>query len=108
METLKINVYDDNDNVVKVCEAKPIDLKFGAIRSIMKLLKVDDINDTGELLKAVYNTWNQLTTILCDCFPEMTDEDFDNVKLNELIPTVVAVLKLSFTKILEIPSDSKN
>ena len=108
METLKINVYDDDDNVIKTCDAQPIDLKFGAIRSIMKLLKVDDIENTGELLKAVYNAWDQLTVILGKCFPDMLDEDFDNVKLSELLPVVIKILKLSFNKILEVPNDSKN
>lgn len=108
METLKINVYDDSDNVVKTCEAKPVDLKFGAIRSIMKLLNVDNLDNTAELLKAVYGAWDQLTEILEKCFPDMNDKDFDNVKLSELIPVVVTILKLSFGKVLEIPSDSKN
>ena len=108
MDTLKINVYDDNDNIVKTCEAKPVDLKFGAVRSIMKLLKVDDINNTAELLKAVYGAWDQLTSILGKCFPDMEDKDFDNIKLAELMPVMIAILKLSFGKILEIPSDSKN
>lgn len=108
METLKINVYDDNDKVVKTCEAKPVDLKFGAIRSIMKLLNVDDLDNTAELLKVVYNAWEQLTAILSKCFPDMEESDFDNVRLAELIPVVITILKLSFGKVLEIPNDSKN
>lgn len=108
METLKINVYNDNDEVVKTCEAQLIDLKFGAIRSIMKLLNVDNIENTGELLKAVYNAWDQLTVVLEKCFPDMNDSDFDNVKLSELIPVLITILKLSFGKVLEIPNDSKN
>lgn len=108
METLKINVYDDNDNIVKTCEAQVIDLKFGAIRSIMKLLNVDDLDNTAELLKVVYNAWEQLTAILSKCFPDMKESDFDNVRLAELIPVVITILKLSFGKVLEIPNDSKN
>lgn len=108
METLKINVYDDNDKVVKTCEANPVDLKFGAIRSIMKLLNVDDLDNTAELLKVVYNAWEQLTAILSKCFPDMEESDFDNVRLAELIPVVITILKLSFGKVLEIPNDSKN
>jgi hypoxanthine phosphoribosyltransferase len=103
-----INVYDENDNVIKTSEATEATIKFGAIRSLMKLLNVDDINDTGELLKTIYKAWEELTKILSKCFPDMTDEDWDNVKLNELVPVVVQILKDSFSEILTIPNDSKN
>lgn len=103
-----INVYDNENKVVKTCSAVDASLKFGAIRSIMKLLKIDDINDTGALLKVIYDAWEQLTDILTQCFPDMTESDWDNVRLDELVPVVVGILKVSFGKILTIPSDSKN
>lgn len=105
---MKLNVYGKDNEVVKTCEAKEIDLKFGTIRSLMKLLKIDDINDTGELLKVVYSAWDQLVEVLEDVFPDMEEEDWDNVKLNELIPTILAILKSSFAQILTIPTDPKN
>lgn len=104
----EIKVYDNENNVIKTCKAIDAQLKFGAIRSIMKLLNIDDINDTGELLKTIYNAWEQLTAILSQCFPEMEEDDWDNVKLDELVPVVVGILKASFGKILTIPNDSKN
>lgn len=108
MEDLILRVYDDENNVVKEAKAGLVELKFGSIRSLMKLLNIEDITDTAELLKTVYAAWEQLTKILNGCFPEMTDEDWDNVKVNELIPVLVDILKYSFTQILSIPTDSKN
>lgn len=105
---LILNAYDENDNVTKTCEAQVIDLKFGTIRSIMKLLNVDNIEDTTTLLNTVYGAWDQLTQILSGCFPEMEDDDWDNVKLNELLPVLVEILKSTFAQILTIPKDSKN
>lgn len=105
---IKLNVYDDENNIVKTATAEVMELKFGSIRSLMKLLKVDDINDTAQLLKVVYGAWEQLTKILNSCFSDMTDEDWDNVKVSELIPVLVAILKYSFTQMLSIPTDSKN
>lgn len=105
---LKLNVYDDENNVVKTATAEVTELKFGSIRSLMKLLKVDDINDTAQLLKVVYGAWEQLTKILNGCFPDMTDEDWDNVKISELVIVLVTILKYSFTQMLSIPTDSKN
>lgn len=105
---LKLNVYDDENNVVKTATAEVMELKFGSIRSLMKLLNIDDINDTAQLLKVVYGAWEQLTKILNSFFPEMTDEDWDNVKVSELVIVLVAILKYSFTQMLSIPTDSKN
>lgn len=105
---LKLNVYDDENKVVKTATAEVMELKFGSIRSLMKLLNVDNIDDTAQLLKVVYGAWDQLTKILNSCFPDMTDEDWDNVKVSELVVVLVTILKYSFTQMLSIPTDSKN
>lgn len=107
MNDLKINVYDDEDNIIKTSEAKLIDLKFGVIRKLMKLLNVDNIDNSVELLKTVYSAWEQVTKILNSCFPDMTDDDWDNVKAAELLPVLVSVLKYSFTQMLTIPTDKE-
>ena len=105
---LTINVYDDEGNVIKTCEAVSVKLKFGAIRSLMELLNVENIENSTELLKTIYSAWEELITILNKCFPEMEYEDWDNVELNELIPVTVDILKYSFGEILNIPRNSKN
>lgn len=108
MGELILNVYDDEDKVVKTSKAEIIDLKFGSIRRLMKLLNIDDMNNTAELFKTVYSAWDQITRVLNSCFPDMTDDDWDNVKVSELMPVLISILKYSFTKILDIPTDSKN
>lgn len=108
MEKLVLNVYDNEDNIVKTSTAELIELKFGSIRKLMKLLNIDNIDDTSELLKVLYGAWEQITKVLTGCFPDMTDEDWDNVKVSELIPVLMGILKYSFTQMLTIPSDSKN
>lgn len=108
MDALKLNVYDDEDNVIKEVEAKVVDLRYGTVRRLMELLKVEDINDTAELLKTVYVAWSQVTAILGKVFPEMTDEDWDGVKMGELLPIIMFVLKSSFAQILSIPTDKKS
>lgn len=106
MNELTLNVYDDENKVVKTSKAELVELKFGAIRKLMKLLNIDNINDTAELLKTVYSAWDQLTKILNSCFPDMTEDDWDNVKVSELIPVLMTILKYSFTQMLTIPADS--
>ena len=108
MNDLILNVYNDNDEVIKTCKAQFVELRFGAIRSIMKLLKVDQIETNLELMNAISNAWEQLTVILGKCFPEMDDSDWDNVKMSELIPVVVSILKSSFAKMMDIPKEKNS
>ena len=105
---LNINVYDKAGKITKTATAKLIDLEFGTIRSIMQILNVENIDNTAELLNVLYGAWDQVTAVLSQCFPDMTDEDWEHVKLKELMPVMIRILKYSFTEILSIPQDPKN
>lgn len=105
---LNLNVYDKSGKIVKTCNAEMIDLEFGTIRSLMEILNVEDIEDTGALLRSVYGAWSELTEVLGQAFPEMQYDDWEHVKLKELIPIVIQILKYSFAEILKIPNDPKN
>lgn len=103
-----LNVYDDDDNIIKTCQANYVEVRFGTVRKIMELLKVDNLSETGELLKTVYDSWGELTKILSKAFPEMEEKDWDNVKLTELIPILLTILKNSFVKISTIPTEKNS
>ena len=93
MEQLKLNVYDDDNNIVKTSTAELVELKFGSIRKLMKLLNVENIEDTSELLKVLYGAWEQITKVLNSCFPDMSEDDWDNVKVSEVLPVLISILK---------------
>ena len=38
----------------------------------------------------------------------MTEADWENVELAELVPAVIEILRYSFSEILTIPKDEKN
>ena len=105
---MTINVYNKSGEIVKTATAHTIDLEFGTVRSIMEILKIDTIEDTTDLLKVIYNAWDSLVVVLSQIFPDMTPEDFEHVKVKELVPVIMDVLKYSFSEILGLPSDSKN
>lgn len=102
---MKLNVYNKDGEVVKTVEGRNIDIKFGHIRSIMKLLNVDNIDDTYDLLNSVYSAWEKLTEILSECFPEMEEDDWENIRIKELIPELIQIIKDSFAEILTIPKE---
>lgn len=108
MDDLKLKVYDEEGNVAKEIAIVPVDLMFGTIRNLMKLLKVDELKDTVELLKTVNSAWDDLTKILSKCLPELDEKDWDYVKVKELLPILIVILKESFSEIMTIPKDEKN
>lgn len=100
---MTLNVYDDQGNITKTCEAEIVDIKFGTVRALMNLLKVEDDVDVAVLLKTVFEAWDKITELLNRCFPEMTYEDWDNVDISEVVPLIVDIAKMAFTKMLDIP-----
>lgn len=100
-----LNVYDENGEIIKTVEGNNIDIEFGHIRSIMQLLDIDNVDDTWGLLQVVYSAWDKLTEILSQCFPEMEDEDWEHVKVKELTPELIQIIRDSFSEILTIPTE---
>ena len=105
MENLTINVYGKNDEVVKTVEAKLIDIKFGTIRKLMSILDIDNAETSFDILNRVYGSWEDICEILTKVFPDLTEEEMDNVNLSELVPTLLKVIKFSFAKITGIPGN---
>lgn len=106
---LVLKIYDDNGkNIVKSYESTTYDLMFGTVMSIMDLLKIEDIDNQVEMLKTVYNAWDEIKAVLSGVFPEATEEDWKHVKVKELLPMILEIAKFSVTEMLSIPTDSKN
>lgn len=104
---ITLNVYDKNGEVAKECYAESVDIMFGTVRNLMRLFKVDELDNTAQILKTVGEAWNDVTNILSECFPTITDEEWNRVKLKELVPVIVSILRDSFAEILTIPQSPK-
>lgn len=102
---MTIHVYDDNGELIKVSECKLTKIRFGTVRKLMKLVKMD--ND-AELIAAVSDAWDETVKILDKCFPDMTEEDWDGVELPEILTVIVSIVKYSMTGLNKIPVDPKN
>lgn len=102
---MTLNVYDDDGKVVKTCEAEVVEIRFGTVKALMKLLKIEEETDGAELLRTVYTAWDKITKVLNQCFPEMTEDDWDNVSVSEVVPVIIDIAKNAFTKMLDIPTE---
>jgi len=105
---IKVNVYGDKGEVLKTYTASAIKIRFGTVRALMKVLNIEKVNETGELLSQIYSAWEQLVKLLGDCFPEMTEEEWDNVPVAEVYMIVIEILKASFAQMNSIGGSEKN
>lgn len=106
---IELKVYNkDGKTVKKICEGETCDLMFGTVRKLMKCLDFEKEKDNMQLLKDVYSVWDELVGILEECFPEMQEEDWENVKVNELLPVLLKILIGAVNRLGGIPTESKN
>lgn len=109
MGKLTLNIYDDVGNLARVAESHAMPrLKFGIIRKIMALLDINEDTTSFDLLKSVYGAWNELQKILEQVFPDVTDDEWNNVDISELVPVLLGIAKNSIVKMNTIPTDPKN
>lgn len=109
MENLILNIYDSTGkNIVKTHKSTTFDLMFGTVMSLMDLLKIEDLENTVELLKVLHNAWTEIKNVLSEVFPEITDEEWKYVKVKELLPIIIKIAKFAITDMMSIPTDSKN
>lgn len=107
-EEIKINIYDEKGEIVKEATAHTLDLRAGTIRKLMQLLKIESMTDTAGLFMIVIDAWDEITAIMNECFPDVTEKDWDGVKVKELLPVIIRIMKYSFTEMMTIPADKKN
>lgn len=109
MKNLLLTVYDKDGNPIKTAVAQMVKLEFGTVRTLMRILKVDSMESTFDVLSTLAEAWEQVEEVLTKIFPELTDEDFEHVRVDELLPVVLGILGYSFAELLNIPrEDSKN
>ena len=104
---IKLKVYKEDGSILKECTAQTCEIYFGTVRKLMKLVTVDERDKTAQIPGVVASAWDDVTKIISECFPEITEEDWDHVKLNELLPVVLAILKDTFAEMMAIPKDPK-
>lgn len=104
---LTINLYDDDGNVIREAKANTVSLKMGQVSAIMRLLDADNIETSVDLLNAMNKAWKQLVKVLSKIFPDIKEEEWDNVDLGELLPVFVLIIKESLAEMMKIPK-SKN
>lgn len=105
--SLKITSKEDKKKVDKICTAEGYDLMLGTVEDFMDIIDIDKLGNNIELAKMVLKGYGQLKPLIMDIFPELTDEEYRRIKVNDLIATVSQIGK-SVLENLDILKSGKN
>lgn len=105
---LVLPVKNKDGEVIKTVEAQTFNIYFGTISNLMEVLDIGEESSSFEVLKKVSTAWKQVVEILSDVFPDMEKSDWQYVRLNDLVPVMLEIVKYTFAEIMQIPSESKN
>lgn len=103
---LVLKIYDaDGKNIVKTYTSSTYDLMFGTVRRLMELLKIEDVDNQLEMFKVIYGAWEEIKTVLSGVFPDVQPDEWEHVKVKELLPLILDIAKFSVQEILTIPKE---
>jgi hypothetical protein len=105
--SLKITSKEDKKKVDKIYTAEGYDLMLGTVEDFMDIIDIDKLGNNIELAKMVLKGYGQLKPLIMDIFPELTDEEYRRIKVNDLIATVSQIGK-SVLENLDILKSGKN
>lgn len=105
--SLKITSKEYKKKVDKIYTAEGYDLMLGTVEDFMDIIDIDKLGNNIELAKMVLKGYGQLKPLIMDIFPELTDEEYRRIKVNDLIATVSQIGK-SVLENLDILKSGKN
>ena len=105
MTDLQLIVKNPDGEIVKTVNARYVEISFGTIDKLMGLLDIDEDTTSFQLLMKVSKAWKEVTSVLNEVFPDMTDNDWCLVKINDLVPLLFEIVKFTFAKIMGIPTE---
>ena len=89
MATISLNIYkeDNKKEIEKTYSVEGYELMLGTVEDFMSVIDIDKLGDNIEAAKMLLKCYKQLTPLLLDIFPDVTEEELKRVKVNELIET---------------------
>ncbi len=89
----------------KEFKAVAYEIPFGTVRKLMELLKVEDMNNQAQLLKAIAGAWDEVMDVLKNVFPDVTDDEFDKATTREILRVVIEIAKFAVADVFIIPTE---
>lgn len=102
---LKLNIYDDDDNIVKTYERDSFKLKFGVVEDLINTLNLEGLETENnvEFIKVAFQvvtgSFETIKPLLKRIFKGITDEELKNTDISEIVSILVDIVKFSMGQI---------
>ena len=90
MSEIRLNIGKPG-NFVKTYTAEGYDLMLGTLEDFIAIMDIDKMSDNNEVVKMIMAGYSKLKPLLKDIFPELTDDDYRNIAVSELVATITQV-----------------
>ena len=104
MKEFTLDIYKGNKKI-KTVKAKKAELTMGVVRKLTNLINFEKEKTTAEMNKLMFDVWQPLTELLNVLFPDVTDEEWDGVRLQDMIKLIMEVTQTAVSEALQIPTD---
>lgn len=110
MATITLNVYkaDNKNEIEKTYTTEGYDLMLGTVEDFMQIIDIDKMNDEVAIAGMVVRGYSQLKPFVNDIFPDLTDDEYKRVKVNDLVRMFVQVGASVLDSIRTLNTGSKN
>ena len=107
---LKLNIYNKQDEIVKTYTCQSYSIKMRLLKDIIVTLKIDELSKCLlELVTGYLNqAYGQICELMKDIFPGLTDEEFLDTSINEVVKCIIDLGKYTFSTIKLATSNEKN
>lgn len=118
---LKLNIYNELDEVVKTYTRDGYSIKMGLLKRIITIIDLDALakclkaktnESNASLISLVYdlalNSYDTVLDLMKDVFKGLTEEEYNTVHLDEVIDTIINLGKYTFSTIGIAGKDRKN
>lgn len=118
---LILNVYDENDNIVKTYQRQSYSIRMRLLKTIIDTLQLDTLakalisNSVESNMKLVElagmivnNGYEQVQELMKDIFKGLTDEEFLDTNMNEVVNVIINLGKFAFSTISLASGGGKN
>ena len=106
---LKLNIYNELDDIEKTYTRQTYKLRMRQLKDIINTLDLDHLamifkgGTNIELFEIVANivvgAYERVQELVKDVFPGLTDEEFENTHIDEVVNVIVDLVKYTFATI---------
>lgn len=104
---LKLNIYNELDEVVKEYKRNSYSIRMRQLKNVLETLDIEglavSLTDTGSnaefiasVGRIVMNSYETVKEIVMDIFPELTEAEYEDAHLDEVVTVIVNIVKYSF------------